>query len=126
MSAPFSIVLYGLDEQLLQTRQMVLKSAGYKVSCATKLTQVEQALSCETTDLVVLCHSLSLEECGRAVAMAGSHGTATLILTKDLARTPANMIREIREIITGSGAIRFEGASLSIERSESLEEQTAP
>ncbi len=35
----------------------------------TSLDALERILSTEQTDLLVLCHSLSMEECGRSIAL---------------------------------------------------------
>jgi hypothetical protein len=72
MSAPMSILLYGHDQHLLRTRQMLLQGAGYRTMIATNLAEIDRLSHYETIDLLILCHSLTLEECGRALALAQS------------------------------------------------------
>jgi hypothetical protein len=70
MAEPISILLCGQDSLLLQTRQWVLEAAGYQVRTTTEFSEV--ALESDPVDLLILCHSLSLEECGRAFALAST------------------------------------------------------
>lgn len=59
MSTAPSILVYGHEATLLQTRAWVLGTAGYRVFCTKyKL----ESNSSEPIDLLVLCHTLSPEE----------------------------------------------------------------
>jgi hypothetical protein len=68
MSSQISVLLYGRDRQLSETRQLILQRAGYGVWVATDLAQMDALSDVDGIDLVILCHSLTLEECGRALA----------------------------------------------------------
>ena len=72
MSSQTSILIYGRDRQLLETRQWVLEGAGYRVSKATELAGLAQLVPVEQIDLLILCHTLSQEECGRALAVVST------------------------------------------------------
>jgi CheY-like chemotaxis protein len=69
MPVPISILIYGRDARLLETRKMVLESAGYRVYLASDLSTADQILPEKQVDLLILCHSLSMEDCGRALAL---------------------------------------------------------
>ncbi len=67
-----TILLYGRDPDLLATRRMVLQSSGYKVWATAELSGVDRITSMTQVDLAILCHSLTSEECGRAIAQSTS------------------------------------------------------
>jgi DNA-binding NtrC family response regulator len=72
MSPKTSILVYGSDPQLLKTRRWILERADYRVSTAMELDDIVQLFSVEQVSLLILCHTLSTEECGRALALAHS------------------------------------------------------
>jgi DNA-binding NtrC family response regulator len=59
---PASILVYGRDAQLLETRRWILERAGMKVTITTDLGEVAGILVNEAIDLFILCHTLSPEE----------------------------------------------------------------
>ena len=63
------IVAYSRDPQLLRTRRWVLERAGYQVVAATELSTITQLFPPKSIGLLILCHTLSMEECGRAIAL---------------------------------------------------------
>lgn len=65
-----SILNVGRDQRLLETRSWVLEHAGYRVVRATDLAEVEARLKAELLDVVVVCHTLSAEECRVALQLA--------------------------------------------------------
>ena len=69
MSSKISILVYGRDSQLLETRQWVLERAGYRVATVTELSDIAQLVFLEQIRLLILCHTLSIEDCGGAVAL---------------------------------------------------------
>ncbi len=77
------IALYGRDLPLLERRRRVLERSGYNVSVATEWSSLERLMSSATIDLLLLCHTLSMEDCGRAITLAhrGSPEARCLILT---------------------------------------------
>jgi DNA-binding response OmpR family regulator len=54
-----TVLMYGTDAFLLETRRLVVASAGYRVSCVLGLPDLEHVLEIRHPDLVILCHSLS-------------------------------------------------------------------
>ncbi len=62
MPSPPVIVVYGHDQSLLDTRTWVLQGAGYQVSQASHLSELEQTADERSVALVVMCHTLSGEE----------------------------------------------------------------
>lgn len=64
-----SILVYGRDQRLLETRSWVLERAGYRVVLATHLPEAEALAKTETVEVAVLCHSLTAEE-SRAALLA--------------------------------------------------------
>lgn len=67
---PARILLYGRDSDLLQTRGGVLESAGFQVCVATKLLDIDACFISGRIDAMILCHTLSGEECRQALGMA--------------------------------------------------------
>jgi hypothetical protein len=72
MTSPVSILVYGRDPRLLETRRWVLEHSGARVWMATELSDFDQIAAGKSIDLVILCHSLSMEDCGRALALANT------------------------------------------------------
>ncbi|MFY9745362.1 MAG: hypothetical protein WA891_21390 [Acidobacteriaceae bacterium] len=67
---PARILLYGIDVSLLRTRAGVLESAGFQAGVATRLLEVEQFILSGPADLLILCYTLTPEECRQAIASA--------------------------------------------------------
>jgi DNA-binding NtrC family response regulator len=57
-----SILIYGRDAALLETRRLLLESAGFTVATALELAAITQLLSGPAFDLSLLCHTLSHDE----------------------------------------------------------------
>ena len=68
-----TILIYGSDEMLVVTRQLILETAGYEVFSATKFDSALVALVNERINVLLLCHSLyeverrSILEAARAI-----------------------------------------------------------
>jgi len=80
-----SILIYGRDRKLLETRRWVLETAGFQVSTTAKPTEVYQAMVAQHIDLFILCHTLSAEDQGTALATAHAlrPGMKNLVLVED-------------------------------------------
>jgi DNA-binding NtrC family response regulator len=80
-SHPF-ILIYGRDYDLLETRRLVLQKAGFQARTVTNLAEAEKIAVRQPSDLLILCHSLSVEECEKALAMSNSRqpGMKNLLL----------------------------------------------
>lgn len=64
-----SILVYGRDQRLLETRSWVLERAGYRVVLALNLAEAEGLARTEPVEVAVLCHSLTANE-SRAAMVA--------------------------------------------------------
>jgi DNA-binding response OmpR family regulator len=68
-----TILIYGNEEMLVTTRQLILEEAGYQVLSATKFDSALVALVNERIDVLLLCQSLyeverrSILETARAI-----------------------------------------------------------
>jgi hypothetical protein len=61
--------MYGKDERLLDTRRLVLERFGYRVFMATTLSEVRH-LCADGIGLLMLCHTVSVQESEAVVALA--------------------------------------------------------
>ena len=68
MPTPASVLVFGRDLQLVQARSLTLEKAGFHVRTAFSLPDIQQ-LSEPFMDIIVLCHSLSIQECADALAI---------------------------------------------------------
>jgi len=57
-----TILVYGRDHALLDTRKMLLQKTGLEVLIATELAQTYQVLADRRPDLLVLCHTVPCNE----------------------------------------------------------------
>ena len=67
MSAPASVLVFGRDHQLVHTRCLILQRAGYRVWTASSLDEINGLLPQPAMDVMLLCHTLSTEECNKAL-----------------------------------------------------------
>jgi hypothetical protein len=51
---------------------MILASKGYRVIAVSSIVEIEHIDSADQVDLLMLCHTLTMEECGRAIAVVQS------------------------------------------------------
>jgi len=65
-----TILLYGHYPTLLKTRRWILENAGFRVWTATQHAEVEDILSAEPIDLLIMGHTLSAKDCEMALAAA--------------------------------------------------------
>jgi hypothetical protein len=72
MYHPAGVLIYGRDVRLLETRSWMLGKAGYRVSTATEVADVERILRSEEISLSILCHTLSREQ--REMALTATRG----------------------------------------------------
>jgi hypothetical protein len=83
MGEEVNILLYGRDPGLVHTRRLILEASGYSVSVATEFSAVQSAFAGAHIDLLILCHTLTHEECGKALALSisGRTPTKSVVLT---------------------------------------------
>jgi len=79
MNSHARILVVSRDEMLLRTREMIL-GAFFAVQGAGRFTEASALLTKSYFDLVVLCHSLTEDECERLARMARNHSHRPLIL----------------------------------------------
>jgi DNA-binding response OmpR family regulator len=97
-----SILIYGRDANLLETRAQVLEQAGHRVRTVASLDALHRMLSTEQADLLILCHSLSMEDCGRSIALTIRWPqTKSLILTVGLKGYDAQIEGLVLDMMNG-------------------------
>ena len=69
MPVSASVLVFGRDYQLVHTRGLILEKAGFRVRTASSLPDIHQLLSEPTMDVMLLCHSLSIQECDEALLL---------------------------------------------------------
>jgi hypothetical protein len=88
-----SLLIYGLDATLLQTRRWVLEASGYRALTATHWSQFVCIPEQPPISLLILCHSLDKESCCQALKLAGARwpGIQHLVLGRNLLKSaPGN------------------------------------
>jgi hypothetical protein len=83
MDEDINILLYGRDPGLIHTRRLILEASGYRVLVATEFSAVQDAFAGTHIDLLILCHTLSHEECSKALALSvsGWNTTKSVVLS---------------------------------------------
>ena len=66
------ILIFGHDEQLLETRHYTLELAGTTVYTATRLPDACQIVNTQFVSIFILCHTLSSDEREKAIRIANS------------------------------------------------------
>jgi hypothetical protein len=64
------VLIYGHDQILLRTRELILRGAGYEVCIAEELAEAREILSSRPIDLLILCHSVDEFERSKLLAFA--------------------------------------------------------
>lgn len=96
-----SIVMYGRNAHLLETRKWILKSLGYRVVAILHLAELDRIPLTPAVALLVLCHPLSSKECADAVAHASSRwsGIQKLDLMHDGSRSRTGIHSQVRQTL---------------------------
>lgn len=89
--------MFGHDAPLLETRQWVLQSRGYRVITTESLSAFESIPRTKTVSLVMLCYSLSPEEREGAIAISRSRwpGCQHLALQGSTGRSPTGILGQL-------------------------------
>ena len=103
MSVIPQILVYGRDAQLLATRRLLLERPGYRVRAALSLADFDCIAPGDRVDLVILCHTLSKEECDRAITMIQSRWpmAKALVLTAGSPGCSARIVSEVQDSMAG-------------------------
>jgi hypothetical protein len=98
-----SIVMYGRDAHLLETRKWVLQSRGYRILTIQHLADLNQIPLTPPVALLVLCHTLSSKECTDAVARASSRWPEIkkLALDRDRSSSPSKVLGQVMHTLDG-------------------------
>ncbi|WP_348264478.1 hypothetical protein P8935_08075 [Telmatobacter sp. DSM 110680] len=79
MNSHARVLVVSRDEMLLRTREMIL-GAFFTVEGAGRLPEAVTAMKRSKFDLIVLCHSLTADECEGLAFLAQQHTPRPLIL----------------------------------------------
>jgi DNA-binding response OmpR family regulator len=102
MVSAISVLVFGQDAQLLETRRWLLEAAGYQVRTTGEYPEVVRILDAESIRLLLLCHTLSAEECRRVLAAANRpHGLKTLALTAGMGGCHDHVQTEVLDALDG-------------------------
>lgn len=96
-TAQISILIFGHDARLLETRKWALLSRGYRVLTATHLAELDSIPATPPVNLLVLCHTLSAKEGACAVAHATSRWPEIkqLALMRDSSKRPSQLLGQV-------------------------------
>jgi hypothetical protein len=88
---------------LLDTRRRVLEASGYQVYVATAFPEIERITSINQISLIIICHSVSTEDCERVLHFANSQLPAigSLILVTHASNWPVGMRVEVMYVMDG-------------------------
>lgn len=103
----------GSDPSVLETRELVLRSAGYSVVSAVSVKEAVCLFKGGDYDVIVLCHSLTAKECERLTgAVRASGSRIPIVRVSDTAldgplsfadasldKTPAAFLRSIEDVL---------------------------
>lgn len=106
MRAQSVIVVYGHDQSLLDTRSWVLQGAGYRVLQVSQNSELEQASNAPSVALLLLCHTLTQEECeGTRAFLDRRSGIKRLLITANRPLSPQTMSDPVVSAFDGPGAL---------------------
>lgn len=123
-----SLLIFGRDPRLLETREWVLKAAGHRVWTAANLSDVIDIASREKIDLLILCHTLSIEECRRAHALSypGFPTMKSLTLTRGESGCQQELLSEVLDAMEGPAKLISKVARLVGAESTARSQTTNP
>lgn len=73
------VLVVSRDAMLLHTRQLIL-GAFFQVQSAGRIREVEEQLSIRQFDLIILCYTLSPEECRQVINLAAEQKRRARVL----------------------------------------------
>jgi DNA-binding NtrC family response regulator len=71
--ASTDVLIFGHDAVLLESRQRVLEMAGFRVSATIEREDAKQIASTRKIDVLLLCQTLSQDECDEILIAARRH-----------------------------------------------------
>src|SRR6202034_3013643 len=69
------VLSVGLDVRILDTRELILRSAGYSVVSAISIKEAVFLFKDGGFDVIVLCHTLSAKDCERLTGAVRASGS---------------------------------------------------
>jgi hypothetical protein len=98
-----SILMVGRDAHLLESRQLLLQTRGYRVLTIQSLTELDRIPQNPEIALVVLCHTLSAKERADAAAQASARwpGIQKLALIGGNSKDPNEVLGQVRLALDG-------------------------
>lgn len=103
MPQSLSILLYGRDSTLLQSRRLVLEKCSHKVWATTDIAKADSLVDIQCPDLLIFCHSLSPEQCEQALAFAHARWPKikVLVLTAGASGCQDSLSDEVLDAMEG-------------------------
>jgi hypothetical protein len=95
-SKQISVLIYGHDARLLESRKWVLQSCGYRALGVRHLAGINRVPGTPPIDLLVLCYTLTPKECESAIA----HATMRWPDVKELALVRHNAARDTTPLLS--------------------------
>ena len=94
---PLTLLMFGHDEALMETRKWVLQSRGYRVVTVENLAGISAMSATTPVALILLCHTLSAAESETAVLLAHSRwpDAPHLALTEMSARAHGGILGQL-------------------------------
>jgi hypothetical protein len=99
-----SVLLYGPDRKVLAASQKILKMIGHRVAIATNLCEIHEIVThIDRLDLLVLSHSFSKQQCGRAITLTHARwpGMRSCVLSVDDANFSETVVDEVSAAFRG-------------------------
>lgn len=81
MPTPASVLVFSRDPQLLHTRSLILQNVGCTVYPASSLADVHRWLSEPHLDVLLLCHTLTAEDCDQAALLVHAKWPAVQVVS---------------------------------------------
>lgn len=100
---PVTVVIFGCDKSLQETRQWVLQTRGYRALIALDVDTIQALPRARRIDLLLICHSVPQAERDAALAIAESRwpGCRNLVLTPDQSRIPTGILGQLFHTMDG-------------------------
>jgi len=106
-SHQISVLMYGHDASLLDSRKWVLESRGYRVHTIQRLSQLNHIPATSPVSLLVLCHTLTSQDAVDASTRASARwpGLKQLQLVADSSRYPSQVLGQVMHTLDGPGRL---------------------
>jgi hypothetical protein len=104
---PILILMFGHDQNLLETKQWVLQSRGYRVFLASSLSGITDVPRAKPISLLLLCNPLRPGEREAVIALATSRWPELqhLSLPAESRRAPNGILGQLLHTMDGSTAL---------------------